>query len=116
MKKILYVMFVVLWIGMMFLSRILLTDKCATGLMLNMVGVVITFLFAFPQKDYDIGCVRGFESDTVIDEATGETDTERREQNKNLKRRHKLWALLGLVYLLSGLGFQLWYQLTLSAR
>ena len=100
----------------MFLPSISPLDKCATGLMLNIVGVLIAFLFAFPQKDYDIGYVRGLEKGHVIDEDTGKTEGELEEENKILKKWQKCWACLGLVYLLSGLGFQLWYQLTLNAR
>ena len=33
------------------------------------------------------------------------------ERNRRNKIWHKGWALLGLLYLLAGFGFQLWYQI-----
>ena len=90
-------------------------DKCASGLVLNMIGVLIVFVFGFPQPDYDNGCCLGLELGTVID-SEGHTEGELEERNRRNKKWHKAWALLGLLYLLAGFGFQLCYQLTLNAK
>ena len=64
-------------------------DKCSAGLMLNMIGVVVVFLFGFPQPDYDIGCVRGEERDSVVDNATGKTEGELEEENNAYREQLK---------------------------
>lgn len=91
-----------------------LIDRCAAGLILNMIGVLIVFVFGFPQPDYDIGCVMGLEKGTVIDEDTGKTEGELEDKNRSLKKWHKALSILGMAYLFAGFGFQLWYQLAQS--
>lgn len=91
-------------------------DKCAAGLVLNMIGVVVVFVFGFPQPDYDLGCVIVVERGTVIDEASGMTEGDLEEKNKILKRWHKACSILGLLYLFAGFGFQLWHQLAQTVK
>lgn len=115
MKIFLYVMLLLLWIGLIFLPSVSPLDKCVTGLLLNIVGVLIAFLFAFPQPDYDEGYGIGLEDGDVIDDK-GTTVKEAREINQLKKRWHKAWAILGLVYLLTGLLSQLMHQWTLNPK
>ena len=90
-------------------------DKCASGLVLNIIGVLIVFVFGFPQPDYNKGCCFGVELGTVID-SEGHTEGELEKRNQRNKKWHKALALLGLIYLLAGFGFQLYYQLTMNAK
>lgn len=85
-------------------------DRCAAGLILNMIGVLIVFVFGFPQPDYDAGCCIGLEGGTVIDD-NGTTVDDKVKQDQIDKKWHKALSILGLVYLFAGFGFQLWYQL-----
>ena len=90
-------------------------DKCASGLVLNMIGVLIVFVFGFPQPDYDNGCCLGLESATVIDDK-GHTVGDFEKRNRKNKKWHKAWAILGLIYLFVGFGFQLYYQLAQTIK
>ena len=91
-------------------------DRCAAGLILNMIGVLIVFVFGFPQPDYDAGCsIIGLEGGTVIDD-NGTTVDDKVEQDHIDKKWHKALSILGLVYLFAGFGFQLWYQLAQNLK
>ena len=92
-----------------------LMDYCSSGLILNMIGVLLVFVFGYPQPDYDSGCCFAPEELTVID-SEGHTEREFEERNRRNKIWHKSWAILGLLYLLAGFGFQLYYQLTLNVK
>ncbi len=85
-------------------------DRCIVGLSLNAVGVLITFIFAFPQKDYDVGYVLVPERGTIIDEKTGKTEADVEDENEASKKWQKKWSFLGLAYLLIGITFQIVHQ------
>ena len=112
-KKLLFFVLALLLFGLIvcFFNTSIL-DKCASGLVLNMIGVVVVFVLGFPQPDYDKGCVIVVERGTVIDKASGKTEGELEEENKIFKRWHKACSILGLAYLFAGFSFQLWHQLT----
>ncbi len=89
-----------------------LLDKCSSGLVISIVGVCITFLFALPTPDCESPVARGLEDGTEIQ--VGKEKIFVGEYNRRISKRvalRKGWAGLGLAYLLVGLGFQLWYQL-----
>ena len=110
-KKILFFVFaLVLPALVVWFIMTTLMDKCSSGLILNMIGVLVVFVFGYPQPDYDNGCGLTLEELTVIDDE-GHTEKELEERNRRNKKWHKAWALLGLLYLLAGFGFQLWYQI-----
>ena len=115
-KTAFYVLACALFVLIGWFCQTTIIDKCAVGLVLNMIGVVVVFLFGFPQPDYNIGCVRGDEQGSVIDKATGKTEGDLEEENKVLKKWHKAWSILGLLYLFAGFGFQLWHQLTQTVK
>lgn len=111
--------FVVLAVALIVLSAWSCTttviDRCAAGLILNMIGVLIVFVYGFPQPDYDAGCSIGPEGGTVID-GNGTTVDDKVEQDQIDKKWHKALSILGLVYLFAGFGFQLWYQLAQNLK
>ena len=109
-KKILVVLAVALIVLSAWSCTTTVIDRCAAGLILNMIGVLIVFVYGFPQPDYDAGCCRGLESGAVIDD-NGTTVNDKHKQNQIDKKWHKALSILGLVYLFAGFGFQLWYQL-----
>ena len=116
MKKFVFYAFVVVLIALVtiFIATTVM-DKCASGLILNMIGVLIVFVFGFPQPDYDNGYCLGLELYTEIDDK-GHTVKDFEERNRKNKNWHKAWAILGLLYLLAGFGFQLYYQLAQAMK
>ena len=113
------IIFVLLFGACVVLSALFCTttviDRCAAGLILNMVGVLIVFVFGFPQPDYDSGCSIGLEDGTVIDD-NGTTVDDQVKHDQIDKKWHKALSILGLVYLFAGFGFQLWYQLAQNLK
>lgn len=85
-------------------------DCCAIGLVLNILGVLITFFYGFPRTDYDGGVAIVVEDGTVIDDE-GTTAGVFRVMNETLKLWHKVCSFWGLIFLLAGFVFQLYYQL-----
>ena len=117
MKKVIFIVLVVACVALSaWFCTTTLIDSCAAGLILNMIGVLIVFVFGFPQPDYDIGCVKVPEKGSVIDGKTGKTEGELEEENKSLKKWQKALSILGLVYLFEGFGFQLWHQLIQNTK
>ena len=90
-------------------------DRCVAGLILNMIGVLIVFVFGFPQPDYDAGYSIGLEGGAEIDD-NGTTVDDQVKQDQIDKKWHKALSILGLVYLFAGFGFQLWYQLAQNLK
>ena len=115
-KTVFYVLACALLVLIVWFYQTTIIDKCAAGLILNMIGVLIVFIFGFPQPNYDVGCVIVVERGTVIDEASGKTEGELEEENKTLKRWHRACSILGLLYLFAGFGFQLWHQLAQAMK
>jgi hypothetical protein len=116
MKKIIFFVLVGVCIGLSALfCRTTVIDRCAAGLILNMIGVLIVFVFGFPQPDYDAGCSIGLEGGTVIDDKGTAVDDKVKQDQIN-KKWHKALSILGLVYLFVGFAFQLWYQLAQSLK
>ena len=106
--KVLCCIFGVALVGLWILFTTTTSDKCFVGLLLNLIGVVITSFFTFQQSDKGGYCLE-LEEGTVIDDK-GTTVKEAKGKDQQQKKWHKRWAVLGLCYLLSGLAFQLWHQ------
>jgi hypothetical protein len=78
-----------------------------TGLVLNMVGVVIIFFFGPPQPTLEEGVGLGLEDGTQID-PSGKTVG---QHNREVKRKRMLFSILskaGLGLIFVGFGFQLY--------
>lgn len=87
-----------------------MSNKSAMGIFLNIIGVFITFIFAFPQSTYsqDIGLKLQIEDDFPIQTEGGEMSL--KDYNTfqfKMGKVHRWLSLLGFSYLLSGLCFQL---------
>lgn len=86
-------------------------DYCTKGLIFNVIGIVITFLFPFPSSWDEAGVSIGLELSTEIPfegEKLTVEDIIKLQENKNKWRSR--WAFLGLMYLLAGVAFQIAYQ------
>ena len=116
MKKVIFIVLVVACVALSaWFYTTTLIDSCAAGLILNMIGVLIVFVFGFPQPDYDAGCSIGLEGGTVLDDK-GTIVNDKVKQDQINKKWHKALSILGLVYLFVGFAFQLWYQLAQSLK
>ncbi len=85
-------------------------NMSATGIILNIIGVFITFFFAFPQETYsqDIGLKLELEDDFPIQTKGGTVPLKDYKIFQFKKEKvHQRLALLGFSYLFSGLCFQL---------
>ena len=79
----------------------------AKGILLNIIGVLITFLFAFPQESYSEGVGIGLEEMTPIPFEGGRlTVKDFNELQRKMAKVHRRLSLVGLSYLLAGLIFQ----------
>jgi hypothetical protein len=74
------------------------------GLVLNIVGTVLLFFFAFPQPAHDDSPSLGLEDGTPVE---GGTVAEVRERAQRTKVIYRGLALLGLTLLLLGFVLQL---------
>ena len=87
-------------------------DYCTKGLIFNVIGIAITFLFPFPVSGDETGVSIGLELGTEIQfegERMTVEDVIKLQENKNKWRSR--WAFLGLMYLLSGIAFQIAHQI-----
>lgn len=88
-------------------------DRCAQGLVLNIIGVLIMVYFGFPQYDYSETVGRGVELGTPVG-PNGETDYEYGRKQRALAKWHKLCSIVGVGYMFVGFVFQLIHQLSPS--
>ena len=85
----------------------------ARGLILNFLGVLITFVFAFPQESFSAGVGIEIGGQTRIPfEGGGITVDEFNALQRAIGKTHRSMSFLGLSYLLSGFGFQLFNELS----
>ena len=83
-------------------------DHCSEGLVLNLIGIVISFLFAFSNPIYVDGICVGLEDGTEIDfEGRRITVAQFNIIETEKAKVHKWWSFLGLAYLITGTIFQL---------
>ena len=74
------------------------------GLVLNMAGVALVFIYATPQPLFEEGVGGiGLEDANTLPEHGGKTVKQVREEAQQLRQRYLLWSRFGL--LLLGLGF-----------
>ena len=89
-------------------------DYCTKGLALNAIGIIISFLFSFADP-VSIDClpfIKGVEGGTSVKFEGREIAAD--DCLKILDERiklNKLWAYMGLAYLLAGAVFQIAHQL-----
>lgn len=88
-------------------------DRCAQGLVLNIIGVLIMVYFGFPQYDYSETVGLGVELGTPVG-TNSETAYEYGLKQHALAKWHKRCSIVGIGYLLVGFGFQLIHQLNSS--
>lgn len=85
-------------------------DYCSEGLLLNLIGIVISFLFAFSNPIYVDGIGVGLEDGTEISfEGRKITVAEFLKIEREKAKVHKWWSILGVVYLIAGTVFQLFH-------
>ncbi|MCW5650445.1 MAG: hypothetical protein KIS62_11925 [Ramlibacter sp.] len=75
-------------------------------MVLNIIGVVLLFVFGFPQPTHDEGIGLGLEDATPL--PNGKTVAEHDASVRERKRLYLICSNTALVLLLAGFGFQLW--------
>jgi len=97
---------VVIIMGMLCVQRL---DYSAKGLVLNIIGALITALVAFPQPNYE--SVGGI----VVEDGTPMGNGMTAGEMRDLCERNCAWSkrssVLGIFCLILGFAFQLYYQL-----
>jgi hypothetical protein len=73
----------------------------AVGLGLNIIGVVLLFIWGPPQPDMGGGVARGLENKTPMGDGRTVGDIE--EEQRRTLRRHKVLSRIGLGFV--GIGF-----------
>lgn len=113
--RVLFGLSLMVWIG---LIALFVATPCprlnynAKGIILNLIGVLITFVFAFPQESFSEGVSIDLGGQTRIPFEDGVITVDEFNALQRAKaKEHKRMSYLGLSYLLSGFGFQLFYEL-----
>lgn len=84
-------------------------DNCSIGLILNIIGALITIFIAFPQADHEAIGVLVVEDGTPLEH--GMTAGEMRQIGRQKCIWSRCCSILGVVCLVIGFAFQLYAQM-----
>ena len=114
--QLIYWLLLMVWVGLLSIFITMPYHRLnynARGLILNFLGVLITFVFAFPQESFSAGVGIEIGGQTRIPfEGGGITVDEFNALQRAIGKTHRSMSFLGLSYLLSGFGFQLFNELS----
>jgi hypothetical protein len=85
------------------------------GLIANIIGVILLFIFGFPQPNFDVGSPFGLESNNIL--LNGKTVGENDIEILKLKRKYRLKSCIALGLIICGFLLQslsVWYQNIIS--
>ena len=88
-----------------------MTTEClnATGLILNIIGVILAFFFAFPQPSHEEGVGRVIEDATLLPD--GRTVAQHDEDVRKKKKFYLCMSRFALTLIIIGFAFQLYATL-----
>jgi hypothetical protein len=75
------------------------------GLVLNMAGVVLAFIYGFPQPSHEEGVGLGLEDATPMPD--GRTVAQHNKDTRKQKARYLFWSRAGLGLMFAGFVLQL---------
>jgi hypothetical protein len=76
------------------------------GLLLNIAGVVILFLYVPPQPNLEEGVNLGVEDATIFEDGTSVAQIN--VNIRKLKKRHEIFSRIALIFIFFGFILQLW--------
>lgn len=85
------------------------------GLISNIIGVILLFIFGFPQPNFEVGSPLGLESNNIL--PNGKTVGENDIETLKLKRKYRFKSCIALGLIICGFLLQslsVWYQNIIS--